>query len=154
LHGVGEIKAFLEILVFTPVQIAICTLIDTVFHQLLFVFPPVWLCSLALDIYTTRLFYRKDKEDFVEKERNMIYAWLVGRYGFWTGSLMQILLVEVPLILVLAGFPIPLMYRFLTEKYPETLFSIAAGMALLSAAHLHAAYINISSSENDVGQNA
>jgi len=142
LHA-GEIRDFLEVLVSTPLLVGICILLEYAIPHLLFVIPPLWTFSVLLDIYTTWRFYRLEPERFKVNERNAIYAFLVGKFGFKTGSILQFMLVEIPFLIVFALLPIPVLYWFITGKQPSLQFSLSAAMTLFLAAHLHAAHMNI-----------
>jgi len=142
LHA-AEAREFLGILVSTPLLVGVCAILEHAIPLLLFMIPPLWIFSVLLDIYTTWRFYRLEPEKFEVNERNLIYARLVARFGFKAGSILQFLLVEVPLLIVFALFPIPVLYRFLTEKQPSLQFSLSAAMTLFLAAHFHASHLNV-----------
>jgi len=80
------------------------------------VIPPLWISSVLLDVYTTWRFYRLEPERFNVNERNVIYAYLVAKFGFKTGSILQFILVEIPSLIVFALLPIPVFYWFVTGK--------------------------------------
>jgi hypothetical protein len=143
LHAGGEIRDFLEVLISTPLIVALCILLEYACPHLLFVIPPLWVFSILLDVYTTWRFYRLEPERFMENERNAIYARLVGRFGFKAGSVLQFVLVEVPFLLIFSFLPIPVLYLFLRGRRPSSAFSLSTGMTLFLAAHLQAARLNI-----------
>jgi len=142
LHA-GEIRDFLEVLALTPLLVGLCILIEHAIPHLIFVIPPLWISSVLLDIYTTWRFYRLEPERFNVNERNAIYAYLVAKFGFKAGSILQFMLVEASSLIVFAALPIPVLYWFITGRQPSPQFSLSAAMTLLIAAHLHAAHINI-----------
>ena len=139
----GEIRDFLEVLISTPLLVGLCILLEHAIPHLIFVIPPLWISSVLLDVYTTWRFYRLEPERFNVNERNAIYAYLVGKFGFKIGSILQFMLVEVPSLIVFAALPIPVLYQFVTGRQPSLQFSLSAAMTLLIAAHLHAAHLNV-----------
>ena len=102
----GEIRDFLEVLASTPLLLGLCILLEHVIPHLIFIIPPLWAFSVLLDVYTTWRFYRIEPERFNVNERNTIYAYLVAKFGFKIGSILQFMLVEVPSLIVFAALPI------------------------------------------------
>ena len=136
-----EIRDLLEVLVSTPLLVGLCILLEYAIPHLFFAFPPLWLLSFLLDVYTTWRFYRLNPEKFELNERNPIYARLVAKFGFRAGSILQFMLVEVPVLIVSALLPIPALYWFVAGRQPSLKFSFSAAMTLLLAAHLHASLL-------------
>ena len=138
----GEIRDFLEVLASTPLLLGLCILLEHAIPHLIFMIPPLWISSVLLDVYTTWRFYRLEPERFNVNERNAIYAYLVAKFGFKIGSILQFMLVEAPSLIVFAALPLPVLYQFVTGRQPSPQFSLSAAMTLLIAAHLHAARLN------------
>jgi len=142
LHA-AEAREFLVILVSTPFLVGVCAILEHAIPHLLFIVSPLWMLSVFLDVYTTWRFYRLKPEKFEVNERNPIYARLVARFGFKAGSILQFVLVEVPLLIFFAFFPIPVLYWYLAGKRSSLQFSLSAAMTLFLAAHFHASRLNI-----------
>ena len=140
---VGDVRGFLWFVIYVPVLVGFCILLEHLFPGLLLIFPPLWISSLLLDLYTTWLFYRVDPGGFWVNERNVVYASLVLRFGFGVGCLLHLILVEVSFLLVSSFLLIPLLYSFLAGRMPTLFFSSLAAMALLSSAHLQAFLVNV-----------